>query len=80
MIAMIMRNTPETLVPMIPVTLCRDEESFCTWPASEWTPKPSSRHSVNTIVECPRENQNPTETGRWSSAISFRVVLSIAAM
>ena len=33
-----------------------------------------------TIVEWPRANQNPTDTGRLPSASSLRVVLSIAAM
>ena len=32
------------------------------------------------MVEWPSENQKPTETGRWPSAISLRVVLSMAAM
>ncbi len=34
----------------------------------------------NTIVECPRLNQNPTDSGRVRSCMSLRVVLSIAAM
>ena len=37
-------------------------------------------HRPKTTDECPRENQNPTETGRLPSAISLRVVLSMAAM
>ena len=35
---------------------------------------------MNTIVECPSEKKNPTLIGRLPSAISLRVVLSIAAM
>ena len=36
--------------------------------------------SVKTTVECPSENKKPTLSGRLPSAISLRVVLSIAAM
>ena len=43
-------------------------------------PRASSVTSPNTMLEWPSENQNPTETGRLPSAISLRVVLSIAAM
>ena len=32
------------------------------------------------MVECPSEKKNPTLSGRLPSAISLRVVLSIAAM
>ena len=56
------------------------EESSLTWPASASAPTASSTASTNTIVEWPRENQKPTETGRLPSAISLRVVLSMAAM
>ncbi|MDX6262810.1 MAG: hypothetical protein QOH84_4498 [Kribbellaceae bacterium] len=74
------RKTPETAVPMIPVSCCSLEESSATCPASARTPIPSRKHSPKTTLECPSENQNPTDTGRRPSAISFRVVLSIAAM
>ena len=43
-------------------------------------PKFSSTASTNTTLECPREKKNPTESGRWPSLTSLRVVLSIAAM
>ena len=46
-----------------PVTVCRPEESSSTWPASARTPTASRTHSTNTMVEWPRENQKPTETG-----------------
>ena len=36
--------------------------------------------SPKTIVECPSEKKNPMESGRLPSAISLRVVLSIAEM
>lgn len=35
---------------------------------------------TTTTLECPSANQKPTDTGRCPSAISLRVVLSIAAM
>ena len=72
------------------------ELSSSTGPASALTPTESRKASANTIVEWPRENQNPTESGLrtcecWSpsassviaaawSASSLRVVLSMAAM
>jgi hypothetical protein len=67
-------------VPNTPATLCSVESSLPSCPASERTPKASSRHSTNTMVEWPSENQNPTVTGFLPSAISLRVVLSMAAM
>lgn len=39
-----------------------------------------SAASTTTTLEWPSANQNPTDTGRLPSAISLRVVLSIAAM
>ena len=80
MIPMRYRNTPDTVVPISPVVCCRAEPPSCTWPASARTPMPSRRHRPNTTLEWPRENQNPTDSGRCRSAISLRVVLSIAAM
>ena len=75
------------------MTECSSELSLSTCPASAFTPSESRNASANTIVEWPRENQNPTDSGvRISlrgtpaasfsalSAISFRVVLSTAAM
>lgn len=35
---------------------------------------------ATTTLECPSANQKPTETGRFPSAMSLRVVLSMAAM
>ena len=51
-----------------------------TGPSSDRTPTEIRNASANTIVEWPSENQNPTLNGRLPSLISFRVVLSIAAM
>ncbi len=80
------RNTPDTDAPMTPVIECSSEESFSTCPASAFTPTESRKASMNTIVECPRENQKSTESGLRGlcvsalSDISLRVVLSTAAM
>ena len=74
---------------MTPVTECSPELSFSTGPASALTPTESRNASRNTIVEWPRENQKPTDSGlrarvaglaRALSASSLRVVLSTAAM
>ena len=77
---MIIKKVPDTATPTTPVIRCRIELSSATWPARARTPTASSPTSTNTIVEWPRENQKPTDIGRWPSAISLRVVLSIAAM
>jgi hypothetical protein len=78
--AMMYRKMPETPVPMKPVVWCSVELSFLTGPSRALTPSEIKNASVNTIVECPSENQNPTLNGRLPSFISFRVVLSIAEM
>ena len=54
--------------------------SLFTGPTSAFTPSDSKNASMNTTDECPRENQNPTDSGRLPSLINLRVVLSIAAM
>ena len=87
------RNTPDTDAPITPVTSCSRELSSTTWPVRARTPKASITDRPNTIVEWPRLNQNPTDSGlRISSggvpsasraalsAISLRVALSTAAM
>ena len=43
-------------------------------------PKLSSTASANTTDECPREKKKPTLRGRFPSAMSLRVVLSMAEM
>jgi hypothetical protein len=43
-------------------------------------PTAMSTARARTTVEYPRAKKNPTETGRFPSAVSFRVVLSIAAI
>src|SRR5215210_6592860 len=45
-------------------------------------PKPLMNRSAspNTTEEWPSEKKKPTPSGRWPSAISLRVVLSIAPM
>ncbi len=74
------RNVPDTVVPISPVTSCSAEVSLSTWPASALIPRLSSSASTNTTVEWPSEKKKPTLSGRFPSAMSFRVVLSIAAM
>ena len=71
---------PDTLVPIQPVTLCRVEPSCWTGPLSARMPIANRNDSANTTEECPSENQKPTLSGRWRSAISLRVVLSMAEM
>ena len=78
--AMTYRNVPDTPVPIQPVTSCSWEWPLRTWPLSALTPSANRNASMNTIVECPSEKQKPTLSGRLPSAISLRVVLSIAAM
>ncbi len=78
--AMRYRKVPDTLVPMIPVYLCSPELLFLTAPLRARMPKFSSTARANTIVECPREKKNPTDSGRLPSLTSLRVVLSIAAI
>src|SRR3954454_20065448 len=60
----IQRNTPETEAPTTPVAESSVESSSWTCPASAFTPSDSRSASTNTIVEWPRENQKPTESGR----------------
>ena len=57
------RNTPETDAPITPVAAWSVDPSWVTGPASALTPSESSRARAKTIVECPRENQKPTESG-----------------
>ena len=67
-------------MPTRPVTPCSVEPSVSTWPASALTPRLNSSASPNTTLEWPSEKKNPTLSGRLPSAMSLRVVLSIAAM
>src|SRR4051795_4461710 len=76
------KNTPETPAPMTPVAEWSVEESSVTGPARALTPSESSRARAKTMVEWPRENQKPTDSGlrSVSSARSLRVGLAAAAM
>ncbi len=74
------RKVPETPVPTRPATLCSPEWSFATWPFSARTPIANRNDSANTIVEWPSEKKKPTLMGRSPSAMSLRVVLSMAEM
>ena len=62
------------------VQWCSPELPFLTWLSRKRIPKLSSTASPKTTEECPRENQKPTLSGRLPSAISLRVVLSMAEM
>ena len=68
------------VVPNKPVHFSRSELSSERLVASCRTPKAKRATSTKTMVECPSENQNPTDIGFLPSATNFRVVLSIAAM
>ncbi len=72
------------MVPIREPTRLRVESSLESCPAMAEMPTVSSSTSKNTTVEWPRENQNPTDSGRRSSFLrsvsSLRVVLSMAAM
>ena len=74
------RNEPDTPGPISRVASCSVEPSSSTEPVSPRTPIEKRKASRKTIVEWPSEKKNPTLSGRWPSAISFRVVLSIAPM
>ena len=74
------RKPPETPVPIRLVTWCSADPSLRTGPPRARMPTANSTASTNTTLECPSENQKPTLSGRLRSAISLRVVLSIAEM
>jgi hypothetical protein len=78
--AMTYRKVADTVVPMTPVMACNCEPLLRTCSLRARMPKFSSSASTKTMVECPREKKNPTESGRLPSLTSLRVVLSIAAM
>ena len=48
--------------------------------AESLDPEVNASASRKTMLEWPREKKKPTLSGRWPSAISLRVVLSIAPM
>ena len=70
------RKVPDTPGPTTAPACSSGVES----PLSPRTPATTSTPSANTIVECPSEKKKPTLSGRCPSAISLRVVLSIALM
>ena len=74
------RKTPLIEVPQTPVICCNEEFSLSMPWESARTPNAIASTITKTTEECPRLNQKPTLIGRLPSAISFRVVLSIAAM
>ena len=62
------------------VTRCSPEWPFLTCESRARMPKLRNTANRNTTVEWPSEKKNPTLIGRLPSLISFRVVLSMAAM
>ena len=67
-------------MPTSPPYWCSGEDSSASSVPTARSPSASSRVSTTTIDEWPSENQKPTDSGRRPSAISLRVVLSMAAM
>ncbi len=78
--AMRKRNVPETDVPTMVVQWCSPELDAPTCSSRNRMPRFKANASANTTLECPSENQKPTLSGRSPSAISLRVVLSMAEM
>ena len=71
---------PETLGPISPVDALQRRVAVDLAgqrPHADGQQRPQRRRRRE---ECPSENQNPTDSGRLPSAMSLRVVLSIAAM
>ena len=69
------RNVAETVVPTrLPISWNVGMSLISPAEIAMRTVRPT------TIDECPSEKKRPTPTGRWPSCMSFRVVLSIAAM
>ena len=71
---------PDTVGPIRPVAHWRPEPSSSTAPLSPRMPIASTAARPNTTVECPSAKKKPTLRGRWPSAMSLRVTLSIAPM
>ena len=51
-----------------------------TRPEANLAPVATTTAITNTTLEWPRENQKPTDSGRWPSPVSLRVVPSMTAM
>ncbi len=67
-------------MPTTPPTWCSDEPPSATCPPTARTPAAKRMVSASTMVEWPSEKKNPVLSGRRPSAMSLRVVLSIAEM
>ena len=58
------RKTPETDGPITPVTEWSEDVSFSTWSGQRpYAERQQEREHAKTIVEWPRENQKPTDSG-----------------
>ncbi len=73
------RNPPEAIVPTTP-RVCRRAEPSTGQRGHRRRAGGDPGRRGRRPVEWPSANQNPTETGRLPSAMSLRVVLSMAAM
>ena len=78
--AMMYRKPPETPVADHAGHVVQRRAALLTGRPSARTPTANRNVSTNTTVECPSEKKNPTPSGRLRSAMSLRVVLSIAEM
>ena len=59
---------------------CRAGESSLIRFPGDLVAAMTSKAMISTIMEWPMANQNPTDLGLAPSAVSLRVVLSMAAM
>ena len=74
------RNPAETSVPAIPPAVSKAEFGLTTAPNTARAATTMPAPTAITTLAWPREKKNPEASGRWPSAISLRVVLSMAEM
>src|SRR6185437_16144464 len=74
------RNAAETTVPMVPPVLWKAESGLTTAPNTARAATVMPTPTATITVEWPKEKKNPVPSGRFPSAISLRVVLSMQEM
>ena len=74
------RNVAASEVPMTPPSVSYPELGSTTAPKTARAAMASPAPTTMMMEECPRAKKNPVPSGRLPSAISLRVVLSIAEM
>ncbi len=74
------RNVAASEVPMTPPSVSYPEFGSTMAPKTARAAMASPAPAAMMMEECPRAKKNPVPSGRWPSAISLRVVLSIAEM